>query len=109
MIGIVRLNGRIAFAATPMVVDEEFVRQAEAVGTPERYFRFANPCAQGGCAQWAGDHCGVIETVLAGNQNEMETETLPDCLIRPSCRWYYQSGVQACRVCPSVVTDGTEG
>ena len=107
LLGIVLRNGRIAFAATPLVVDGEFVRAAEAVGVPERYFRFASPCAQGGCAQWTGKRCGVIATVLGEAPETEPAETLPDCLIRASCRWYLQAGAEACHVCPAVVTDGT--
>jgi hypothetical protein len=30
---------------------------------------------------------------------------LPECSIRPQCRWHLQSGDAACRACPEVVTD----
>ena len=108
LIGVVLRNGRVAFSAETRLVDGEFVREAQAVGTPERYFRFASPCAQGACAQWAGDRCGVIETVLTENDRTEALEPPPECAIRSSCRWYVQTGLAACHVCPLVVTDGTE-
>jgi hypothetical protein len=30
---------------------------------------------------------------------------LPECSIRPHCRWHLQSGDAACRACPEVITD----
>jgi hypothetical protein len=30
---------------------------------------------------------------------------LPECSIRPQCRWHLQSGDNACRACPEVITD----
>ena len=106
LIGIVLLNGQVAFSTTPSIVDDAFVQAAEAVGTPEQYFRFASPCAQGACGQWAENRCGVIENVLTERSHPSVGTELPDCLIRPNCRWFQQQGARACDVCPSVITDG---
>jgi hypothetical protein len=111
MLGIHMPNGRLAFLtqATPMT--EDMVQAAKtAARTPEQRFRFSSPCLQKGCGQWTGSRCGVIDDVLveravaesAGLKAHM---TLPDCAIRPSCRWFDQAGSMACAACPEIVTD----
>jgi len=105
LVGVVLTNGRIAYAADRLTVDEELagaVRQAES---PEKLFRFASTCRQTGCVQWTGNRCGIIDRELDLNQHAAETGELPLCSIRSECRWYSQSGREACAVCPYVITD----
>jgi hypothetical protein len=33
---------------------------------------------------------------------------LPDCAIRPTCRWFREHGKAICLRCPQVVTDSRE-
>jgi hypothetical protein len=117
LVGIAMPDGRIAYAADRLVIDEAFVQTAQAGRSPESRFRFASRCAQGACRQWTGQQCGVIERVLelapASDQitdeitNEIAGEAagLPVCSIRMSCRWYQQRGATACSVCSLVLTD----
>jgi hypothetical protein len=114
LLGIVLADGRVAFAQDRMVVDKAFVEHATAAGShpPETRFRFGSPCARGACHQWTGSRCGVIDAVLDEIQsqaivpgNDTLDAELPGCAIRPTCRWFEQSGAAACHVCDLVVTD----
>lgn len=49
LLGIVLPNGRIAYAADRVVVDEEFVRIAHEGRPPEQRFRFSSACMAGAC------------------------------------------------------------
>jgi hypothetical protein len=98
-------NGRVAFSSEQIIVDQEFVQIASEGRPPEKRFRFGGLCAQGGCQQWTGSRCGVIDTVMETLSNGKDTPVLPDCSIRSQCRWFFQSGADACAVCPEVITD----
>jgi hypothetical protein len=111
LLGIVLADGSVAFAKDRIVVDGAFVHNATAEGSrpPESRFRFSSPCAKGGCREWTGSRCGVIDTVVedAREQNyQFRTNApLPECSIRHDCRWFHQLGADACAVCDIVVTD----
>ena len=127
LIGIRQDDGTVAILPTPLPVDQHFV---DLVGqssvAPEERFRFSNKCVESGCSQWTGSRCGVIDNVLqllagvpapghitppaatAPLTPKDNSETLPPCGIRPTCRWFLQAGADACRVCPYVVTQITE-
>ncbi len=105
LLGIVMGDGRVAFASERIVVDEEFVRIAHEGRSPEMRFRFSAPCVKAACRQWTGERCGVIDAVLDHIAPGEPGDRLPACTIRPQCRWYEQSGPQACCVCPLIVTD----
>lgn len=110
LLGIVCPDGRVAFAEGRTIVDREFVSVATGEGcrAPERRFRFSSPCAQGACRQWIGAQCGVIagamEEARAQGHQAREHE-LPECAIRSDCRWFLQSGADACAVCELIVTE----
>lgn len=106
LVGIVMPDGRVAFASDRIVVNEDFVRAAREGRSPEKRFRFSTPCAKGGCAQWTGERCGVIDRVMVSGAVADAPEELPACSIRPQCRWFQQSGAAACAACPEVITDG---
>lgn len=108
LLGIVRADGRIAYLDPGIEVDEEFVETARKGRSPEKRFRFAAPCVEEKCTQWTGSACGAIEHAVALQDEQLlqeESEQLPNCAIRPSCRWFSQIGGRACRVCPFVITD----
>lgn len=105
LVGIVLPDGRVAFSSNQIVVDQEFVQIANEGRSPEKRFRFGGLCVKGGCQQWTGSRCGVIDSIMKSTQNRTETSTLPDCSIRSQCRWFYQSGADACGVCSDVITD----
>jgi hypothetical protein len=103
VLGVVTGNGRIAYVSPPVPVDDVFL---DAVGTIdlEKRFRFAHACVEGGCPQWTGSRCSVIDSAI----EEIATAgdaSLPACTIRKTCRWFAQQGRNACAICPLVITD----
>lgn len=104
LLGIVQADGRMGFLGVPLEVDTSFVERAHAGRSPERRFRFASPCLECGCQQWTGSRCRVIDDVI-DEVADTGSSDLPRCGIRGSCRWFRQQGVDACRVCPIVITD----
>ena len=105
LLGIVMRDGRVAFSTDRIIVNEEFVQIARTGRTPEKRFRFGGQCVQSGCKQWTGGRCGVIDRIIESVDETIDTTDLPVCSIRPQCRWFYQSGAEACAICPEVVTD----
>lgn len=113
LLGVIQPNGQVAYfghsiGEGALVVDEEFAERARRGRAPEKRFRFASACVECGCKQWTGTRCGVIDRVLDLAEEEDATAALPRCGIRPRCRWFQQSGPDACAVCPLIVTDTTE-
>lgn len=111
LLGIVLPDGSVAFAKDRIVVDGGFVQNATREGShpPETRFRFSSPCARGACNQWSDSRCGVIDSVLQeahdGGYDSQGRQALPECSIRPQCRWFEQSGAEACSVCDLVITE----
>lgn len=115
LLGVVTPGGTVAYVQPPTRVGAEFVRQAQALGHPERRFRFSSPCVQAACPQWTGTGCGVIDVVIGSKPAELPTgpaarpagppQSLPACAIRRTCRWFAQHGAAACAVCPAIVAD----
>lgn len=107
LLGALGPDGRIRHLRTAVTIDADFVAQAQEHGPPEARFRFAAPCAEGGCGQWNGQGCGVVEKVLAhiaAVAPELARADPPPCTIRATCRWRAQRGVAACLSCDLVVT-----
>jgi len=67
-------------------------------------FRFTARCREDGCANFAGGRCRVAAAVV-DHLAPVVDGALPRCGIRAHCRWWNEHGVEACRRCPSVVTD----
>ena len=107
LLGVVEADGTVGYITPRLTVDEAFVEQASRGRAPEKRFRFAGACVESGCAQWTGSRCGVIDRVLEGGllDDGANAQGLPHCSIRSSCRWFAQSGAEACGVCPLVITD----
>ncbi|URZ99641.1 hypothetical protein NCG97_01505 [Streptomyces lydicamycinicus] len=107
--------GRLAYLPVPVSVDQKFADRLEASGRPESRYRFTEPCAEGGCPQWTGSACDVIDHLLdEPDEAERarlrlatadEDRSLPTCGIRRDCRWFSQRGAAACAACPAVVAD----
>jgi hypothetical protein len=105
LVGVVLSDRLVAYADKRVTVGPEFVAAAREETFPERRFRFAGPCLETGCRQWSAGRCGVIDEVMAANRAAELPDELPGCSIRSQCRWFFQSGKNACRVCCYVVTD----
>jgi hypothetical protein len=101
LIGIVQGDGSVAFLGQPLTIDRQFVDVAAQGRPAELRFRFASPCAKSGCANWSGCGCGIATSItqsIAAAASE-----LPNCGIRPQCRWFREHGARACAVCPEIV------
>jgi hypothetical protein len=108
LLGIVGSDGQVGYVSPLITIDTDFVRKAREGRIPESRFRFSQPCVEGRCTQWTGSRCGVIDQAL-DSENSVETAREPgqsgppECVIRPTCRWFAQVGPKACAVCPLVV------
>ena len=106
IIGFVNACGEVAVFATALKVSDEFATAvSKTAGKPTARFRFASPCAKGGCQHWEG-RCRVADfAVEAAGKCEANMNVLPDCAIRSRCRWFSQQGSRACGGCRLVITD----
>lgn len=109
LIGIVLADGSVAFSKERIVINEAFVKAARQGRAPEKRFRFSSTCKRAGCIQWTEGRCGIVDRIMEEHQDLVsapaENFVLPECPIRPQCRWHLQSGDAACRACPEVITD----
>ena len=109
LVGIVGEDGVIGYVNPQVTIGSDFVHRARKGRTPEKRFRFSQPCIESDCQQWTGCRCGVIDRVLKAveeaNVLDASSEALPKCSIRSQCRWFAQVGRKACTVCPLVITD----
>lgn len=71
--------------------------------SPTEVFRFAAPCAGKGCQHFDGTDCRLATRIV--ERLPEAVDLLPECAIRPACRWWLQEGEAACRRCPLVVTE----
>ena len=109
LIGIVLPDGSVAFSKDRIVIDAAFVEVARQGRSPEKRFRFSSTCKRAACVQWTDGRCGIVDRIIGEHADresaESENFVLPECSIRPQCRWHLQSGDAACRACPEVITD----
>lgn len=105
LIGIIRPDGTVAPVRPPLKLDPSFVRRAEnGDRAPESRLRFAGPCITTQCHHWQDQRCGVADLVADSAEARVSTAgPLPPCAIRPTCRWWAQRGMSACRICPEIV------
>jgi hypothetical protein len=109
LLGVITPQEQVIMLAEQIVIDQDFIDEVNKEKTPESQFRFANRCVKSGCQQWASGRCGVIDAVMKVNPDLQVQETyLPTCSIRSQCRWYLQTGANACAVCPFIITDSLE-
>lgn len=106
LLGIVQSDKTIALLETPIKISNAFIETAHKYGEPEKRFRFADKCVKSGCGQWTGKSCGIMNELAASNPSiKNDNDELPQCFIRPTCRWYSQEGGKACKICLFVVTE----
>jgi hypothetical protein len=104
LLGIVNSQGEVDFLANEILINDAFIESAKQGRTPEQRFRFSNKCIESGCKQWTGTRCAVVDNVLNDIEGKYWKENLPNCSIRSNCRWFDQSGADACKVCTYVTT-----
>lgn len=104
LLGIVRPDGKIAALYPPIAVDQHFVEKASGPGLrpPESRFRFAGPCVTSACRHWLNNRCSLGDAAARAG-TRVPADRVPPCTVRTSCRWWSQSGVAACRICPTIV------
>lgn len=93
---------RVGYIDEAQPVSEKLLALAEPVAAAE-VFRFAARCMNAGCVHFQSDTCSLVSRVVKLLPEVVEM--LPNCAIRPACRWWRQEGAAACRRCPQVVTD----
>lgn len=93
---------RVAFLDQTVPVTGELLALAAPV-SPTEVFRFAAPCAGNACQHFDGANCRLATRIV--ERLPAAADPLPDCSIRPACRWWRQEGEEACRRCPLVATE----
>jgi len=107
IVGEGRNGGSVSYLAKPVAVtDGAIVAFTGSPVQPTQVFRFAAPCEKSGCNNWSGSSCSVAQRVV--QILPAVVSELPDCKLRPSCRWFRQEGSPACLRCPQVITDDPE-
>lgn len=95
----------LAYLNERVPVTNELLVQA-APARPGQIFRIAAQCDENGCTHFDGTGCRLATRIV--QILPAVTESLPACLIRPTCRWYQQEGRAACLRCPQVITETYE-
>ena len=121
VLGIRRADGTIGYLPGQLTADADFVAAVQDRAATD--FRFAAPCARGGCGHWRADpapdrsdspasdrssaglpsgQCSLIGRLRDVVADQYHADELPRCAIRATCRWFAQDGRDACRICPVV-------
>jgi hypothetical protein len=69
---------------------------------PTEVYRLAAKCQTSRCPHFDGNRCGLATRLVQILPEAVEA--LPNCQIRPQCRWFQQEGRSACRRCPEITT-----
>lgn len=107
LLSVVTVDGTPAYPHDAMPITPAFLEAARQGGPIDQRFRFAAPCQEAACAQWAGGHCGLPDRLI--DLLPAQDNPPPRCSIRASCRWHAQRGLDACRVCPLVTRVDAHG
>jgi hypothetical protein len=106
LLGIIGRDGQVGYIRPALIITKDFVEMAQSGRRPEHRFRFAAPCEGKACVHWTGVSCAVIGDALSAatglSADQSSSAQLPNCTIRPQCRWFAQEGSRACGVCPFV-------
>lgn len=108
LLGVVAAKGQVAYITPSVPVTKELLAILGQSGVPvENRLRFSGACVEHRCVQWQGEagsgRCGLIDQALGVFGIESGAETLPQCGIRPTCRWFAQHNRRACAACPEVI------
>ena len=93
---------RVGYLARPLPVTDGLLAMA-APASPMSVFRTAAPCAGSACSHFADGDCRLVTRIVS--ELPLAVVHVPPCQIRPSCRWWRQEGVAACRRCPMIVSE----
>ena len=106
LLGVVGADSRVGYVYPQVRVDPRFFELATTGRAPDKRFRFAHRCVEAKCVQWQSQRCRVIDAAVEAESHA--DNGLPQCSIRPHCRWFAQRGRDACGVCPLVITNVAE-
>lgn len=104
ILGVVRGDTeapRIAYMRDRIPATADVLAQA-GPALPGEIFRLAARCEQSKCTHFSGGRCQLAARIV--DLLPEVADNLPPCLIRKTCRWYYQEGRAACLRCPQIVT-----
>jgi hypothetical protein len=93
---------KVTYFGRPQSVSEPLLRLAGPVN-PTEVFRFAAPCACNACRHFNGADCRLAARIV--KLLPPVVSELPQCGLRPHCRWWAQEGRAACLRCPQIVTE----
>ena len=96
---------QLAYLNEHLPVTQELLATA-APAKPLQVFRIAAKCEEKACCHFDGTRCQLATRIV--QILPAVIESLPACLIRPTCRWYQQEGKAACMRCPQVITETYE-
>ena len=97
---------RVAYLEKGVAVPPEALNPIEGV-SPTRVLRFAGKCLSSGCAQFQEGRCRLGRDILASV--DPAPDRVPDCSIRPTCRWFAENGAEVCKRCARIMTTVTRG
>jgi hypothetical protein len=104
VIGVVGADGTVSYVRDRLPATRRFLQIASVRGAVERRYRFSSPCQECACAQWSEGACSLPGRLAEVVPSEEVSTGLPRCAIRARCRWFHQSGADACHICPVVTT-----
>ncbi|WP_441249777.1 hypothetical protein [Kitasatospora sp. McL0602] len=93
-------DGGLTYLAEPLPAAEVLPLVPEGI-LPTRVLRFASHCVSD-CAHRAGNECTLISKI--SQLPPVDEAKLPRCHLRARCKWWQQSGADACGRCPAVST-----
>ena len=96
---------RLAYLIDEVPVTEALLAQAAPL-VPGIVFRFAGQCETTQCVHYTQGNCRLATRIV--QLLPAVVDSLPACVIRPTCRWFAQEGRAACLRCPQVVTEATQ-
>lgn len=91
----------VAWLERPVPVTPELLAKTGEV-EPQRIFRITAACQESKCTHFDGSRCKLVRRIVSLLPEAVDS--LPQCALRPTCRWFTQEGRAACLRCPQVIT-----
>ena len=104
VLGVVQRNGpapMLQYLNQHLPATPEVLAMAAPL-KPTEVFRLAATCAEHKCPHFDGADCQLAARIV--QILPVVVNTLPPCIIRQDCRWYWQEGGAACQRCPEITT-----
>ncbi|MFG3281248.1 hypothetical protein [Streptomyces sp. NPDC048111] len=94
-------HGQVVYLDEPLPAADVLPSIPEGIA-PHRVLRFASHCTSA-CANRVGEDCGLIQRIQT-LPSAHDTGAVPRCHLRARCKWWHQTGVDACHRCPALAT-----